>query len=162
MAKKIKIEEPGDNAPQSIPSDPSNEINSLLSGYSDRIVIDEPAAQDFTKKKRGRKPKGEQDQPTGQDPNNLVETPMLSGALLIMLIDLALPNLVCFANNKLDKKGKKIQAGALMMTEEQRKELEPVADQVAKEMSLKANPLVLLIVSMLGIYGINFMMLKNE
>jgi hypothetical protein len=145
-----------DNAPKT--GETNKEIEDILSGYSEKIVIDEPSAINNEKSKRGRKPKNGVSEPQP----SISETPIISGALMMMLIDLALPQLICFANNKLNKKGKKIQASALQMTPEQRKELEPVAEQVAKEMMLQANPLTVLIISMIGIYGINFMMLKNE
>ena len=167
MAKKINedvqnapsnadiLAEMKQNAPKTGPV--NNEISELLSGYSEKIIIDEPAAIQNEKSKRGRKPKNAQE-PIQQ----IQESPVITGALMMMLIDLALPHLIAFANNKLNKKGKKIRASDLQMTNEQRKELEPVADQVAKEMMLQANPLTVLIISMIGIYGINFMMLKNE
>jgi hypothetical protein len=140
-----------------------NEVNDLLSGYTEKVIIDTPSAQDAEKKKRGRPKKGEQDktpQGTFSDPNVMPENPIISGSLMVLLIDLILPNVICMINNKVSKK--KIKANLLMMTDEQRKQLEPVADQVAKEMSLKANPLTVLIVSMIGIYGVNLMMLKSE
>jgi hypothetical protein len=136
----------------------NSEISDLLSGYKEKIEIDEPSAIQNEKGKRGRKPKNAQPEPQ----QVITETPVITGALMMMLIDLALPHLMVFANNKLNKKGKKIRASDLQMTSEQRKELEPVADQVAKEMMLQANPLTVLIISMIGIYGINFMMLKSD
>ena len=136
----------------------NDEIYDILSGYSEKITIDEPAAIQNEKGKRGRKSKNG----VNTEVNQIAESPVITGALMMMLIDLALPQLIAFANNKLNKKGKKIQATALQMTPEQRKELEPVADQVAKEMMIQANPLTVLIISMIGIYGINFMMIKNE
>jgi hypothetical protein len=133
----------------------NSEIFDILNGYTEKIQIDEPAAMQNEKSKRGRKSKQAEAQ-------QIEPAPVITGALMMMLIDLALPHLLAFANNKLNKKGKKIKASDLQMTPEQRKELEPVADQVAKEMMIQANPLTVLIISMIGIYGINFMMIKNE
>ncbi len=138
---------------------PDKEIQDLLSGYSEKIQIDEPSAIENEKQKKTRRKKVEPVQP------QIIEYPLITGALMLMLIDLALPNLISLSNNFIVKKtktGKKVKAGDLQMTKDQRAELEPIADQVAKEMMLKANPLAVLILSMLGIYGINFMMLKNE
>ena len=160
------LKEMEQNAPVITSKDENKEINDLLSGYSEKIQVDEGAAMDYEvskqpKGKRGR-PKKEEPLQTGQ-PTQIEGEALISGAVMLMLIDLALPNLISFANNKFNKKGKKIKASDLQMSEEQRRELEPVADQVAKEMMLKASPLSVLIISMIGIYGINFMMLKaNE
>jgi hypothetical protein len=169
MVKKVKELDEVKNAPSSeeileqmketAPKSSSNnkEIDDLLSGYKEKIEINEPAAIERAKETRGRKKKTQEPaQPEIQT------SPVITGALMMMLIDLGLPHLIAFANNKLNKKGKKIKASDLRMTEEQRKELEPVADQVAHEMMLQANPLTVLIISMIGIYGINFMMLKQE
>ena len=171
MAKKKQDKEQSEvkNAPSSedilndmksapLISTGNKEIEDLLSGYSEKIDIDETSAIQNEKSKRGRKPKN-----SVNDPQPVIESsPVITGALMMMLIDLALPHLMAFANNKLNKKGKKIKASDLQMTNDQRKELEPVADQVAKEMMLQANPLTVLIISMIGIYGINFMSLKTD
>ena len=144
-----------------VTSEVNKEISDILSGYTEKINIDESSAVSNEKEKRGRKKKGEKTEPVQE----IQESPVITGALMMLLIDLAMPNLISFVNNaivKKTKKGKKISASALMMTSEQRKELEPVADQVAKEMMLHANPLTILIISMIGIYGINFMILQNE
>lgn len=161
------LKEMEQSAPIVTSKDENKEINDLLSGYSEKIQVDEGAAMDYEvskqpKGKRGRPRKDEPLQNSG-GPTQIEGEALISGALMLMLIDLALPNLISFANNKFNKKGKKIKASDLQMTEEQRRDLEPLADQVAKEMMLKASPLSVLIISMIGIYGINFMMLKaNE
>ena len=81
--------------------------------------------------------------------------------MFILLIDLILPNLVAMINNQFSKT--KIKASRLQMTAKQRQDLEPMADAVAKKLMLKTDPMTLFFVSLLGIYGVNFMVLKaNE
>jgi hypothetical protein len=168
MAKKITTNKDVIDAPsaddilkdmeKSAPvNDVMKEMNELLTGYTEKLTIDEPAAMEGEKKKRGRPSKSSK----VEEPINEIQgSSVISGSLLILLIDLILPNIMAAVNNKVSKK--KIKASLLQMTPEQRKELEPVADAVSREMMLKANPLAMLIISMIGIYGVNLMMLKNE
>jgi hypothetical protein len=143
-----------------------NDVEKLLQDYNEPLKVDEPAAQDFVKKKRGRKPgqkngaaKDEFTGIPGIDQNFINENPVISGGLLILLIDLALPNIMCFVNNKVSKQ--KIKASSLQLTEDERKQLEPLADQVAREMAVKANPLTVLIISLVSMYGMKLMTQKT-
>lgn len=144
-----------------------NDIDKLMNEYTNEIQVDTPAAQEFAKGKRGRK-KGQKNGMSADEistdingnPTQVNENPIITGGLLILLIDLALPNIIAFANNKFSKT-KKIKASELQLTEEERKQLEPLAEQVAKEMSMKANPLTVLIVSLVGMYGMKLMMQKS-
>jgi hypothetical protein len=134
--------------------DVNKEIDNLLSGYTETPIINEPVE---TGKKRGRKPK--ESQPIPEEPQ-ILDSAAISGSLLILLVDLLIPNILVFANNRFSKK--KMKASKLQMTAQQRNELEPLADAVAKQMALKSSPLAVLIISMVGIYGVNFIMQKGE
>jgi hypothetical protein len=144
-----------------------NDIDKLMSEYKTEIQVDTEAAQEFAKGKRGRK-KGQKAGMTAEEatkdiigePVNIDSNPIITGGLLILLIDLVLPNIIAFANNKFSKT-KKIKATDLQLSEDERKQLEPLAEQVAKEMSVKANPLTVLIVSLVGMYGMKLMMQKS-
>ena len=85
---------------------------------------------------------------------------IITGAMLIMLIDMLIPLLITAINDKVSKQ--KIQAEQLQLTSNQKKELAPICDDVAKHLNLSANPMVLLTVSLVGIYGINFMVIKQQ
>jgi hypothetical protein len=132
----------------------NKDIEDMLSGYKEDLqVSDEPAATAKTKRKSKKKVEAEPEQP--------VEMPsMISGALLLLMIDLLIPNIIAFGNNKLSKE--KIKASDLQLDNKQKKELEPIADEIAKTIALQGNPLTVLIVTLLGIYGINLMALKSK
>lgn len=83
---------------------------------------------------------------------------ILTGALFLTLVDLIIPTIIVGINNRFTKQ--KIKATDLQLSAAQKKELAPIADQVIKQIDIKANPTLLLCVSMLGIYGANFAMLK--
>jgi hypothetical protein len=144
-------------------------VSELMKGYTEEINVDAPAAQEFIKGKRGRK-KGQKNgmkadeigtsEPGGFGEPAINENPIISGALLVMLIDIALPNLMAIINNKVSKK--KIKASSLQLSEDERKQLEPLANQVAQEMSVKANPLTVLIISLVSMYGMKLMTQKTE
>ncbi len=84
----------------------------------------------------------------------------LTGAIMLTLVDILLPLLFAGINNTLSKK--KIDPDKLKLTTEQKKEFEPVADAVLKSIKFEANPVLVLSVGLLGAYGINYFMLKNE
>jgi len=141
-------------------------VADLMKGYKDAPIIDEPSAQEFAKKKRGRKP-GQKAGMSASDvqsdnPENtgvIGENPIITGGLLMLLIDLVLPNVIALINNKVSKS--KITASSLQLSEDERRQLEPLADQVAREMSVKANPLTVLIISLVGMYGMKLMTQKS-
>jgi hypothetical protein len=144
-----------ETTPNNTAKDVNKEIDNLLSGYTETPIINEPVE---TGKKRGRKPK-DQSPPVNEEPK-IMDSAAISGSLLILLVDLLIPNILVFANNKFSKK--KMKASKLQMTAQQRSELEPLADAVAKQMALKSSPLAVLIISMVGIYGVNLIMQKGE
>jgi hypothetical protein len=141
-------------------------VDDLMKGYTNMPIVDEPAAQEFAKKKRGRKP-GQKAGMSASDVTDMNpettgmigENPIITGGLLMLLIDLALPNVIALINNKVSKS--KITASTLQLSEDERKQLEPLADQVAREMSVKANPLTVLIISLVGLYGMKLMQQKS-
>lgn len=132
---------------------PETEINELLKGYTKKMTIEEqPEEKEPPKKKRGR--------PKKQEEQEIKDSSLISGALFLLLIDLAIPSLMCFVNNQFSKD--KMKAKALKLTKEQKEELSPIADEAVKQLMLKASPLTVLVVSLVGIYGLNFFMLKSE
>lgn len=83
---------------------------------------------------------------------------ILTGALFITLVDLLLPLIIAGLNNRFSKQ--KIKSSDLYLTAKQKSELAPIADKVVKQFDFNANPIALLCVSMIGIYGANFALLK--
>jgi hypothetical protein len=83
---------------------------------------------------------------------------IISGALFMTMIDLLLPLLFITANNYFSKT--KIKAEDLQLTDKQKNELEPIAEKVAAQVRLTANPTVVLIFTLAGIYGLNFIKAK--
>lgn len=85
---------------------------------------------------------------------------LIDGALFIMLVDLLFPLIITLVNNKVSKD--KIDVEDLQLTEKQKKDLEPIATEAVKSLSMKANPMMLMFISFAGIYGINFMAAKTQ
>ena len=74
----------------------------------------------------------------------------ISGALLLMMIDFLLPILFTFVYPKLKRlKDKK----KLKMTKDERKELEPIADECIKQVAMKLAPLEAMGLMLLFVYG---------
>jgi hypothetical protein len=131
---------------------PENDIDSLLAGYTQKVTVDEEPEQKEPKKKRGR--------PKKQAEPEIQDSSLISGALFLLLIDLAIPTLLSFVNNKAG--GKPVKSKQLKLTKEQREELSPIADEAIKELMIKASPITVFFVSLIGIYGLNFLMLKTD
>jgi hypothetical protein len=74
----------------------------------------------------------------------------ISGALLLMMIDFLLPTLFTFVYPKLKRlKDKK----KLKMTKDERKELEPIADECIKQVAMKLSPMEAMALMLLFVYG---------
>jgi hypothetical protein len=74
----------------------------------------------------------------------------ISGALLLMMIDFLLPVLFTFVYPKLKRlKDKK----KLKMTKDERKELEPIADECIKQVAMKLAPMEAMGLMLLFVYG---------
>lgn len=135
----------------------SDELNNLLSQYKEKADIPEIDLSSDTvepekpKKRRGRKPKAEKMTISGE---------IISGALFITLLDIILPTIIVTVNNVIDKKGKKMSVMDLRLKQTQKNELEPIADEVMKELMIKANPAFILISSFVSIYALNFVQAK--
>ena len=74
----------------------------------------------------------------------------ISGALLLMMIDFLLPTLFTLVYPKLKRlKDKK----KLKMTKDERKELEPIADECIKQVAMKLAPMEAMALMLLFVYG---------
>ena len=85
---------------------------------------------------------------------------ILTGTLFLTLIESFMPILIGILNDKFDKK--KIDIKKLQLTAKQKNQLTPLCDEVVKKLEITANPVYLLIGSVIGIYGINYVHLRNQ
>jgi len=85
---------------------------------------------------------------------------LMDGAMFITLIDMIFPMVICMANNSMSQV--KIEPDALMLSEKQKKQLEPICEQVVKKLSVKADPITLLCISLFTMYGVSFYSIRNE
>lgn len=139
------------------------DINSILSGYKN-VTKEETQPQpqqpqEFYKTgKKAGQPKKPRVTVTPTQQQATLSGEILTGALFITLVDLCLPMIIAGLNNRFSKF--KIKASDLYLSAKQKSELAPIADKVVKQFDFNANPNALLVISMLGIYGANFAMLK--
>ena len=92
--------------------------------------------------------------------NMQISGTLIDGALFIMLIDLLFPLIIVMINNNFTKS--RVNVEDLQLSEKQKKDLSPVADEAAKYLTLQGNPVWMLAIAMTGIYGINFMAAKQS
>lgn len=114
------------------------------------------------KPNRGATPYPKQPVPGSQSiqPGAPIQNQLISGALFLTLIDLVLPLAITFINNQFSKV--KIEASKLKLKDEQRKDMEPLCNEVVKYLNIQANPVLLLTISLGGLYAMNFMLMKME
>ncbi len=86
---------------------------------------------------------------------------VISGILLITMIDLLFPLIVAVIHNQFSK-DKKVKVSELSLKAGQKKELQPIADEVVKALNIEANPIHMFIISLLGIYGLNLVEARNK
>jgi hypothetical protein len=157
--KKIKPETPETPVqPVSNEQQQTNpgEIDTYLKEFIEQPVIDdtEKAPDTTTEVKQGR------GRPKGGRFDKSFSSSIITGALFMLFIDLVIPALITLINNKVSKK--KIRAEQLKLSNDQRKELEPIADEVAKQINLQGNPVTVLVASLAAIYLGNLMLLRGS
>lgn len=110
--------------------------------------------------KKGQPKPPSKSKPVVQPPTQIQASVIISGALFITLVDTLMPMVICGLNNWLTKT--KVDPDKMKMTESQRRDLVPIGDAVVKELNIQSSPSVLFLVSLVGIYGINFMSLRSQ
>jgi hypothetical protein len=156
MAKK--------NTTEAVP-DFMKEVDSELEGFKEEIQVEkEPVPQPdeltiTTKRRRGRKSNAERFAEKKEEKQVISDT-IINGALLLLLIDVAIPSIITLINNKVSKK--KIKSSRLQLTATQRSELQPLADEAARQIQMQGSPVTMLMLGLFGIYFTNFMMLKSD
>ena len=128
-----------------------SEIENLLSGYTQEMnVKEEPDNNDgidieIPLKKKTRRSK-----------KAVVSGEIMTGAMFLFLIDTIFPSVICAVNNRFSDK--KVSPEKLMLTANQKKELEPLAQQVAEHLQAKGDPVTMFAITLLSLYGLNLMM----
>lgn len=99
--------------------------------------------------------------PGATPPPASVSGMLIDGGLFLMLIDIALPLGICALSNNFTD-GPKIKPEKLQLTEAQKRQLTPVVDRVMQSIQLTGNPMAVLFIGLITIYGMNFMNAKLE
>lgn len=164
-----------------------NDIDKLLSGYDKEVIANtelpgappDDESQPISRinpndktdprlyyqrgaKKGQKKPNFDKVlQQTGQYEPATLSGEILSGLMFITLIDMLFPLLITSVNNIYSKK--KIKVDHLKLTAKQKNELAPICDKIVEKWNLTADPVWMLVISMLGIYGVNYItLISNE
>lgn len=162
--------------------DAADALDEALAGYAkirtaeESISVDEPEAIEETDQPQqpadpeapfGRFQNGKprkrpaKNAPPSSLPSTLPASSLIDGGLLILLMDILFPLVIMFLHNRFAKAGK-ISVESLQLSDKQKADLKPVADAAAQRLTLQMNPVWLLVVSMGGIYGINYMTARLE
>lgn len=83
---------------------------------------------------------------------------LIDAGLFIALVDLAVPAAMVMANDLLG--GEKVKVKDIQLTTEQKKQLEPIAQKMISELSLKGSPTAMFFLGLILSYGFNFMQAK--
>jgi hypothetical protein len=158
-----------------------SELDKQLSNYTALEVEDETSENDETEEKEDFTDKSDPDlyyqsgkkrgqlRPKANDKLGVTirnETKvikgnnLLTGLMMLTFIDLIFPLVITVVNNRFTKKS--IKSHQLKLSKTQKNELTPLADEVVKMLDIEANPLHMLIISMIGVYGLNLMEARNE
>lgn len=86
---------------------------------------------------------------------------VLTGMMLITIIDLIFPLVVTVMHNKFSKKVK-IKVNDIKMSKTQQNQISDLADQVVQQLDIQANPVHMFFISLAGIYGLNVIEARNR
>jgi hypothetical protein len=145
------IEEQGDLSPEEIETNSIvDELHKELGEYQEATEINPGTNQQPQEKnKPKRKRKSKFDQKT-----------IVSGYMMLMIIDLVFPNVVVLLYKKL-KGDTNITASDMQLTLDQKEELQPLADEAAKTLNVEVNPMYLFLISLGTYYTANFFALTG-
>ncbi len=109
--------------------------------------------------KRLRKPKTTMAY-TGTYAESEISADIITGAMFISLVDLLMPMAFVTINNYLT--GEKLKPSDLSLSAEQSRKLEPVADRAMQYIKLRGNPLIILGLTLTGLYSMQLVKAKME
>ena len=81
----------------------------------------------------------------------------ITGSLLLMLIDAVAPTLIIKVLGMTNDKFKKIPSKKVRLSKDQKEDLEPLANEAVKQMTLNMNPMTAFFVCTSLIYATNIM-----
>jgi hypothetical protein len=92
--------------------------------------------------------------PPIQAPAPIVQIkPLISGYLLLVCINTVMPNMIVYVFGMFSKKVKGIDPSKIKLDHQERKDLEPIADEVAKVIFAEMNPIASFLLSLSFMYG---------
>lgn len=149
---------PVNNSKASKADDNKAELNDDFMAKFSTGFVETPKVATIEEVKRGR-PKGSTkkappippDQFKPQETKPLFVGALMSGTMLLIVIDLFLPMIIAGLNNKYNHK--KITMRDLKLPAEVKSELAVLSDQVIKSMNLQLNPVWLFAFSLIGSYS---------
>lgn len=109
--------------------------------------------------KRIRKPRTKVEY-TGAYEESTISADIVTGAMFISLVDLLMPMAFVTLNNYLT--GEKLKPSDLSLSAEQCRKLEPVADRAMSYIKLRGNPLIILGLTLMGLYSMQLVKAKME
>ena len=137
-------------------------VSDFLRGYTENMTIKNNKER-FREYEEEEK---ESDQPQERTPPKKEVTvggELITGTMFVALIDTLAPLMITFLNDKFSKtKLTKDDIKRMKLNAQQKKELTPVCDEVVKYLDITENPIVILVISLIGIYGVNYMMIIQE
>ena len=82
---------------------------------------------------------------------------LINGAMLLMCIDFIAPGVILWLLKFVDPKYKQIKAAKIKLTKDEKKDLEPLADAVAKQLLLNISPMAAFTILITFAYGSKIM-----
>lgn len=137
-------------------------INDFLSGYDKAPIIEQIKTSESETPKNEIKTPEKFKVTAGEMEAGSISGAVLEGALILTLIDMIIPTAIVYAHKRFSKDGTKLSLSKLRLTKGQKNELTPVFDKVLKSLNVEGNPLHLLILSMLAMYGMNYLIMKQD
>lgn len=107
--------------------------------------------------KRQRKPRTTMAY-TGKYEESEISADVITGAMFLSVVDLLIPMLFITINNYIT--GENLKPGDMALSTEQLKKLETVADRAMSYIKLRGNPLIILGLTMLGLYSMTLVKAK--
>ena len=96
------------------------------------------------------------------NPNEVNASKYLTGAIILMMIDAVIPSVLIKMMSMANPKYKSIKTKEIKLSKEQKNDLEPLADEVVKQMTVNMSPMTAFRVCTSLIYGTNIMTASDE
>lgn len=97
-----------------------------------------------------------------QNPSEVNASKYLTGAIILMMVDAVIPSVLIKMMSMVNPKYKTIRTKEIKMSKDQKNDLEPLADEVVKSMTMNMSPMTAFLVCTSLIYGTNIMSASDE